>query len=53
MSDQSDKSDLSDKLVRPCIPRGFAYRCVEWLGCKVVAGVMQRADLPQGNALLA
>ena len=32
MSDQSDQSDLSDKLVRPCIPRGFACRSLVWLG---------------------
>ena len=32
------------------IPRGFACRSLVWLGRKVVAGVVQRADLPQGNA---
>ena len=35
------------------IPRGFACRSLVWLGRRCAAGVIQRADLPQGNALLA
>ena len=47
----SDLSDLSDKMGAPVfaltgyavashvIPRGFAYRSVEWLGQRFIAGV--------------
>ena len=50
MSDLSDLSDLSDKVGAPVfaltgyavashvIPRGFACRCVVWLGRKFTAG---------------
>ena len=65
VSDLSDLSDLSDKMGAPVfaltgyavashvIPRGFACRSVVWLGRRFTAGVIQRADLPQGYALLA
>ena len=65
MTLKSDLSDLSDQKGAPVfaltgyaaashvIPRGFACRCVEWLGRRVAVGVVQRAELPQGNALLA
>ena len=50
-SDLSDLSDLSDKMGAPVfaltgyavashvIPRGFACRCVVWLGCRFTVGV--------------
>ena len=39
VSDLSDQSDKSDKLVRPCIPRGFAV---------LLCGMAQRQDVPLG-----
>ena len=63
VSDLSDLSDLSDKMGAPVfaltgyavashvIPLGGVLcRCVVWLGRRCAAGVVQRADLPQGNA---
>jgi len=32
------------------IPRGFVCRSLVWLGRRFAVGVVQRADLPQGNA---
>ena len=46
VSDQSDQSDLSDKLVRPCIPQGFAVPQCGLARAKSCHWVMQRADLP-------
>ena len=54
----SDLSDLSDKLVRHGITRGFACRSEVWLGAELPQGVclfdgnggMRAKDVPGGNA---
>ena len=66
VSDLSDLSDLSDKMGAPVfaltgyavashvIPRGFACRCVVWLGCRFTVGVgTEKSTSTLGEALSA
>ena len=59
VSDLSALSDLSDKLVRHGITRGFACRSEVWLGAELPQGVcgqcdgnggVRAKDVPGGNA---
>ena len=38
LMDQMDQMDLMDNVGRHEIPRGFAGRCLVWLGARLTAG---------------